>query len=207
MNILIADDHKIFREGISQLIQRNSKNITHIEEANNGEETISILKKSLIDVVLLDVNMPLKDGIETAKEIKKFWPEVKIIMLTMHDSQKYIKHLMEIGVHGYLLKTVSSQELLEAIETVLNDENYYDKNVQVSFLESFSSNNMEQDIHLTKRERDILKLICEELNTNEIADELCISAYTVETHRKNLLSKTGAKNVAGLVKFALNNNL
>jgi len=206
MNIIIADDHKIFREGISQLIQRSSSK-TIVEEASNGIEVIDILKKRAINIVLLDINMPLLDGVETAKEIKKNWHNVKIIMLTMHDSQKYIKNLIEIGVNGYLLKTTSSKELLEAIDVVLNGGKFYDKNVQTSFIEGFSSYQIERDIRLTRREKDILKLICEELNTSEIAKKLFISVHTVETHRKNLLLKTGAKNVAGLVKFALTNNL
>ena len=125
----------------------------------------------------------------------------------MHDTQDYIRQVLDLGVDGYLLKTTSLSELQTAIKTVCEGEKYYGKAVQQSFINSFSKQNMVQEVKLTKREKEILTLICEELNTNEIAERLFISNYTVESHRKNLLAKTGAKNVAGLVKFALQNKI
>ncbi len=204
--VLIADDHNLFREGLVEFLN-NLPEITDLYQANNGQEVIELLKKQSIDVVLLDINMPVMDGIATAKSMKKKWPKVKIIMLTMHDTQDYIRQVLDLGVDGYLLKTTSLSELQTAIKTVCEGEKYYGKAVQQSFINSFSKQNMVQEVKLTKREKEILTLICEELNTNEIAERLFISNYTVESHRKNLLAKTGAKNVAGLVKFALQNKI
>ena len=201
--VLIADDHNLFREGLVEFLN-NLPEITDLYQANNGQEVIELLKKQSIDVVLLDINMPVMDGIATAKSMKKKWPKVKIIM---HDTHEYIRQVLDLGVDGYLLKTTSLSELQTAIKTVCEGEKYYGKAVQQSFINSFSKQNMVQEVKLTKREKEILTLICEELNTNEIAERLFISNYTVESHRKNLLAKTGAKNVAGLVKFALQNKI
>jgi DNA-binding NarL/FixJ family response regulator len=163
------------------------------------------LKSSKVDVVIMDISMPKLDGIATAEIIKKDFPKVKIIMLTMHETQNYIRKLLGVGVDGYLLKTTSKSELHEAISKVMSGNKFYGGDVQQIFMDSFNSDKVATEIKLTKREKEILELICDEMNTNEIAEKLFISAYTVESHRKNLLSKTGSKNVAGLVRFALEN--
>lgn len=207
IRVLLADDHQVFREGICSFFD-GEEEMEVVAQAANGEEVIELLKKDkAIDVIVMDISMPVKNGVDTAEWIKQNEQNVKTIMLTMHESQAYIRRLLELGVDGYLLKTTSKGELLQAVRSVVNGTKFYGADVQQAFMNSFNSDSMVSEIKLTKREREILELICEELSTNEIADKLFISAYTVETHRKNLLSKTGAKNVAGLVKFALQNKI
>lgn len=202
--LLIADDHQLFREGILDLFSKHKK-ISHILEANNGQEAIDSVQNNEIDIILMDISMPIINGMDATITIKEKYPDIKIVMLTMHDTQNYIKKLLQIGVDGYLLKTTSSEELKLAIDTVINGQKYYGTAVQSTFINSFNSDTLVQEINLTKREKEILILICNELNTNEIAEKLFISSYTVESHRKNLLAKTGSKNVAGLVRFAIQN--
>ncbi len=204
IKLIIADDHIIFREGIAELLTQNDA-IDEVIQVSNGLEVMDTLKHQHIDLILMDINMPEQDGIETTVQVKAKYDTTKIIMLTMHDTHNIIQKLLKIGVDGYLLKTTSKLELFEAIQTVIAGESYFGKAVQDTFMKGFNSKKVTSEIKLTKREKEILELICEELNTNEIAERLFISNYTVETHRKNLLSKTGAKNVAGLVKFALQN--
>ena len=206
IRIVLTDDHQMFRDGVKMLLDSN-EDFEVIAEAENGEALLEHLKTKETDLVLLDINMPKMGGEETAERIKKEYPEVKILVLTMHDTADYIAKMLKLGADGYLLKTTSKDELFEGIKNVMAGENFYGKEVQQTFMSSFSSNNVSSEIHLTTREKDILQLICEECNTNEIADKLFISPYTVETHRKNLLSKTGSKNVAGLVKFAIENKI
>lgn len=206
INILIADDHKIFREGVAKLINE-TEIVKVIGEAANGEEVLEFLKFKTVDVILMDMNMPVLDGIKTTEIIKSTHPEIKIIMLSMHETYEYIKASLDIGVDGYLLKTTSKEEIIAAIKDVFEGVNYFSKEVLGIVSNEFASENSILPIKLTNREQDVLILICKEKNSNEIANELCISTYTVETHRKNLLSKTGSKNVAGLVKFGLNNNI
>ncbi|NOQ71555.1 MAG: response regulator [Crocinitomix sp.] len=204
IQIILADDHHVFREGIASFFDEAAK-YKIAGHAANGLEVIDLLKENVADVVIMDISMPELDGIATAEIIKKDYPNVKIIMLTMHETQNYIRKLLEVGVDGYLLKTTSKGELYEAIDKVLAGNKFYGGDVQQIFMNSFNSDKVVTEIKLTRREKEILELICNELNTNEIAEKLFISAYTVETHRKNLLSKTGSKNVAGLVRFALEN--
>jgi DNA-binding NarL/FixJ family response regulator len=206
INILIADDHKIFREGVAKLINE-TEIVKVIGEAANGEEVLEFLKFKTVDVILMDMNMPVLDGIKTTEIVKSTHPEIKIIMLSMHETYEYIKASLDIGVDGYLLKTTSKEEIIAAIKDVFEGVNYFSKEVLGIVANEFASENSILPIKLTNREQDVLILICKEKNSNEIANELCISTYTVETHRKNLLSKTGSKNVAGLVKFGLNNNI
>jgi len=206
IKLLLADDHLVFREGILSFFD-NHQEMEVIAQASNGVEVIQAVKKELPDVIIMDISMPEKDGIETAQELKLEFPALKIIMLTMHETQPFIRQLIELGVDGYLLKTTSKTELLSAVESVVKGQRFFGEDVQEVFMNSFSAENVATPIQLTKREKEILQLICEEMNTNEIAEKLFLSSHTVETHRKNLLSKTGVKNVAGLVKFAINNKI
>ncbi len=204
IQILLADDHQVFREGIASFFtEPNEYKI--VGHASNGKEVLGILKEQTVDVVIMDISMPELDGISAAEIIKRDHSQVKIIMLTMHETQVYIRKLLEVGVDGYLLKTTSKSELFTAIDQVLAGKKFYGGDVQQIFMNSFNSDKVVSEIKLTRREKEILELICNELSTNEIAEKLFISAYTVESHRKNLMSKTGSKNVVGLVKFAMEN--
>jgi DNA-binding NarL/FixJ family response regulator len=209
IKIIIADDHQMFIDGIKSLLV-NEKGIKLVGEALNGKEVLSLLDKEKADIVLLDVNMPEMDGIEATKQIRQRYPLVKILMLTMYNNQEFVFGLMNAGASGYILKNTGKAELLEAIKSVNEGKTFYSKEVTETILQNFTKKPEEQRVeaaHLTEREKDVLKLIAQEYNTQEIAAKLFISTNTVETHRKNLLSKLQAKNIAGLVKFAIQTGL
>jgi DNA-binding NarL/FixJ family response regulator len=206
ISIFIADDHKLFREGVSSLLS-TIENFEISGEASNGNEVMELLKSRSTDVILMDINMPEKDGIETAEAVRSTYPEIKIIMLTMLTDKDSIERVLKIGVEGYLPKDAGKAELKEAITKVINGEKHYNNQVFNIIAEGYKSDNVTQAVRLTPREEEILKLICNELTTQEIADKLYISFNTVETHRKNLLHKTGSKNSLGLLKFAIENKL
>lgn len=206
IKILIADDHQMFRAGMRSLINSIDQ-MEVVGEAASGFETIDFLKENQADIVLLDYNMPDLTGLESIIEIRKQKIDVKIIMLTMHNKREIIRDVLTAGADGYLLKDSSRQELIDAITEVQAGESYFVDDVKDSLKDSYRIPFEKKVIRLTPREKDVLKLICEELTTQEIADKLFISVNTVETHRKNLFSKTGVKNGIGLVKFALTNGL
>lgn len=206
IQILIADDHQMFREGMRSLINSIDQ-MQVVGEAASGLETIDFLKENVTDIVLLDYNMPDLTGLESIIEIRKQKIDVKIIMLTMHNKREIIRDVLAAGADGYLLKDSSREQLIEAITEVQSGESYFVDDVKDSLKDSYRIPFEKKVIRLTPREKDVLKLICEELTTQEIADRLFISVNTVETHRKNLISKTGVKNGIGLVKFALTNGL
>lgn len=208
LNLIIADDHTMFLQGIISLIEHESS-IKIIGKAVNGIEVLNILKTQSVDMVILDISMPEMDGIELSKILKKEHPFIKIIIVSTHSNAKIISRLIRIGVNGYLLKNAEKAELLEAIYTVADGKNYFSKDVEDQYL----SNNqkIEKQIsnltELSSREKEILVLIAHEYNTAEIAEKTFISLNTVNTHRRNLLSKLNAKNTAGLVKYAVENGL
>jgi DNA-binding NarL/FixJ family response regulator len=209
IRILIVDDHQMFIDGVKALLV-NEKEIKVLGEALNGEAVLKLLEQVDVDIVLLDVNMPEMDGIEATKLIRQRYPSVKILMLTMYNNTEFIFGLMNAGASGYILKNTGKSELLDAIRSVHQGKTFYSKEVSDSILQNLPKNPNEkklEEVHLTGREKDVLKLIAQEFSTQEIAAQLFISVNTVETHRKNLLSKLNAKNIAGLVKFALQTGL
>jgi len=209
ITIIVADDHQMFIDGIKALLS-NEREMRVTGEALNGNCVLQLLEKKMADVVLLDVNMPDMDGIEATKYIREKFPLVKILMLTMYNNHEFIFSLVNAGASGYILKNTGKAELVEAIKTVHSGKTYYSKEVTETILKNFSKKPAEQKMEaaqLTAREKDVLKLIAEEFNTHEIADKLFISTNTVETHRKNLMIKLNAKNIAGLVKFAIQTGL
>lgn len=210
IKIIIADDHQLFIEGVHSLI--NSMNdIEIIKEVNDGRALIEVLEHTKCDIILMDINMPILDGIEATRQIKKTYPEIKILMLTMFSSRDYIEKLLRAGADGYLLKNTDVIELKEAIETLMRGESYFSKEVTERIMEGLQKKKHEEKtkhlIELTEREIDVLKLIVQEFTTAEIAEKLFISTHTVETHRKNLISKLNVRNVAGLVRYAMENGL
>ena len=206
ISIAIADDHQLFRQGIISLLNTiDDFKITN--QAEDGKELLEQLKFEQPNVILLDINMPKIDGIKAAKIIKKEYPSVKIIMLSMHADHETIQKAISIGIDGYLPKDTGKEELEIAINTVCNGERYFNEAITSTIMNGLISPNITQTVRLTPRENEVLKLICEECTTQEIAEKLFISFNTVETHRKNLLHKTGSKNSLGLLKFALENKL
>ncbi|SCY32639.1 two component transcriptional regulator, LuxR family [Flavobacterium anhuiense] len=208
VNLLIADDHTMFLQGITALLEQEP-NITVIDKAINGIEALEIVKKGVVDFVILDISMPEMDGIELSKILKKQYPNVKILIVSTHSNVMVVSRLIRIGVNGYLLKNAEKEELLKAINTIALGENYFAEELEEKHLSN--SSRIEKQVsnltELSSREKEILVLIAHEYNTAEIAEKTFISLNTVNTHRRNLLSKLNAKNTAGLVKYAVENGL
>lgn len=206
ISVALVDDHVLIRAGLSQIINKND-GLNVILQASNGAEFLSQLKNEPVDVVLLDIDMPVMDGKATLEILRKEQPELKVIMLTVHDHNSFIVNMMEAGAHGYLLKDTQPEEVIRAIRGVIDDGLYFNDRVSRALLGKISQpksthSALTQD-SLNQRELDVLSLICAEKTTREIADHLFLSPKTIEGYRKSLLEKTGAKNVAGLVLYAL----
>lgn len=204
INILIADDHTMFLEGIVSLLE-NEKNINIIGKATDGKSALEIIKKSIPDILLLDISMPEMDGIAVTKVIKEKYPSIKILIVSTHSNIQMIAKLIRMEVNGYLLKNAEKQELLHAIQIIQNGGTYFCKEVEEKNDENNSKIKSEtlQITELSNREKEILILIAQEFTGNEIAEKTFISLNTVNTHRRNLISKLNVKNTAGLVKYAI----
>lgn len=209
IKIAIADDHQMMIDGLKSLLEHEKK-VTVVGEALNGEEIIKIIEKKKTDVVLMDVRMPVMDGIEATELISQKFPSVKVLMLTMHNTREYIEKVIKSGAAGYILKNTGKQELMKAIETIYSGEHYYSREVTGQVMESFQKkkkNYSEIPVELTEREKEVIKLVAKQFKTSEIAEKLSLSHHTVETHRKNLISKLNVRNTAGLVIYAIENDL
>lgn len=214
IKIFIADDHQLFIEGVKALI-RDSEEVTLIGEAENGADLLEQLKTKKPDVILIDINMPVMNGIEATKKIREQYPETKIIALTMFDDTAHVSEIMKAGASGYLLKNTGKAELIGAITKVYNGEKYVSSDMSVKIVEQMMSgkDNSEKEAgrvrkaDITKRELEIIKLVAQELTNAEIAAKLNNSPMTIITHRKNLLRKLGVKNTAGLIKYAMQHGL
>jgi DNA-binding NarL/FixJ family response regulator len=209
IDIVITDDHKLFRKGMASLLE-DFDFVDNIYEAGNGIELLNILSeaKNLPDLVLLDLQMPEMDGMVATVKIRKKYPNLKIIILTMQDDEQIVLHMIQQGVNGYLMKNADPDELEKAIKGVLLKDMYFPENVSKLVYGSLNDKKSKWKISdLTDREYEVLNLICREFTANEIAEKLHVSPRTVEGYRTKLLDKTGAKNLAGLVVFALKNGL
>lgn len=208
--IIIADDHKIFLDGLHALLSTQSA-VEVVATAENGQLLLSALEKHPADVVLMDYNMPILDGLECTRQVRERFPKVKILVLSMHSTPGHIQKILKAGAHGYLLKNTGKDELLKAIASVQGGANYYSAEVTNTIMQGLqkkADNAASYQIGaLTEREKEVLILIAEEKTTVEIAEELHISKHTVETHRKNLISKLQVRNVTGLVKYAVQQGL
>ena len=196
--VFIVDDHYMVIEGIRSLLQ-NEKEIEWMGHATNADSCMAYLNNHLPDVILMDINMPWKSGIDLCKEVKEKFPAVFVIGLSTFNQLSYIQKMMDNGASGYVLKNATQQEILEAIKTVTKGQNY----LSLEAARVLRSDDSTGNIVLTRREKEVLELIADGLTNNEIAQQLFISVTTVETHRKNLLIKCKAKNVASLVKVAM----
>lgn len=211
INIAIADDYKIFREGIKKCIA-SDKTLNVVLEADNGEDLINGFAENLPDVVIMDLKMPVMDGMEATQIIRKKFPSVKVLVVTMYDDDKFIIHLMEIGANGYLLKNTEPDEIRKSIYAVHENGYYFNDLVNKALLKKLviKSNikpSFNQDIDFTERELEVLKLICEEKTAAEIAKEIFLSPRSVEGIRQRLIEKVGVRNTAGLVMFAIKNGI
>lgn len=208
---LIADDHKIFRQGLKMVLIDDHR-LKCMGEAANGSELLQLIEKQKPDVILLDLKMPGMDGFEALDRIRERSADVRVIVLTMHDNEHFILHVMEHGANGYLLKNAEPEEIKTAIHTVVEQEYYFNDLVGVTMLKKILH---KSTIHarpvaaakLNEKETEVLQLICKECTAAEIAQKIFLSPRTVEGIRSALLEKTGARNTAGLVLYAVKNGI
>ncbi len=210
INVLIADDHKIFRDGIKSLLSKE-KDIHVVAEASNGNEVVEMAAKHELNLVVMDIDMGIPNGIETTAILKKSHPNINILILSMIGLHDFIIQALEAGATGYILKNAGKDELLTAIKSVANGDSYFSREVSSSLIEQLhrpkSGKKKLADIPLSLREIEVLKLIAQEFSNHEIAEKLFISIRTVDTHRRNLLEKLGLKNNVGLTKYAMSKGL
>jgi DNA-binding NarL/FixJ family response regulator len=211
IKITIADDYKIFREGLKISLAADS-DFEFLHEADNGEDLISNIEKDRPDVILMDLKMPIMDGMEATQIIRKKYNDIKILVVSMYEEDKFIIHLMEIGANGYLLKNSEPDEIRKAIHAVTENGYYFNDLVNKALLKKLVIKNnikpsFNENIELTEREMEVLKLICEEKTAAEIAKIIFLSPRSVEGIRQRLIEKIGVRNTAGLVLFAAKNNI
>lgn len=211
IKVAIADDHKIFRKGVI-LSLRHYSNIKFVLEAENGQELIDGLKEAKPNVILMDLRMPVKDGIETTKYITQHFPEIYVLVLTMHEDERFVIHLMENGANGYLLKSTDPVEIKKAITEVISKGYYLNNFVNRILLKKSQTKtkavpSFSNEVEISDKEKEVLRYICFEFTSAEIGQKMGISPRTVESIKERLMEKFGSKNTAGLVFFAVKNNL
>jgi len=212
IKIIIVDDHKMFREGISFLLSKFEK-IKVIAQASDGAFFLDLLEKSKPDLVLMDINMPNIDGVEATKKALEKYPDLKIIALSMNGDEAFYYKMINAGVSGFVLKKSGSDELEEAIHTVMSGNDYFSqellKNVIINIgkQKQDESNSKDQFPELSEREIEVLKHICNGFVNKEIAEKLSVSPRTIENYRTKLIEKTGAKNTSNLIMIAIKNKL
>lgn len=204
IQILVVDDHGLFREGLKMILARESSFVV-IGEAATGNEALVANAKLRPQLILLDINLPDINGDEVLKRIKRTMPDVKIIIVTMHAEDRYIREFIEMGADGYLVKNDAAQHVISTIKNVMQNKNF-DERTTAAIKRTTSESSTEKN-QLSSQEKEVLKLICMEISTKEIAEKLSVTIKTIEAHRKNLMVKTGSKNMAGLVKYAIKNNI
>ena len=207
--IIIVDDHNMFVDGLSSILSQE-KDIEIVLTSSSAKQIVkylSINTEEHIDLVITDINMPGMDGIELNAIIKKDFPTIKTLVVSMMHDPKKIKTLTEAQVNGYLSKNTPKQELITAIHTILNGQNYFPTAIKELLMEALLATKKEKEIKLTRREIEVLKLIAKEFTTQEIADKLFLSKHTIESYRKNLISKLGVRNLAGLTRYAIENGI
>jgi len=206
IKILIADDHRVLLDGIT-LMLKDVEQLEIVSTALNGDEVLLKMPLYYIDILLMDIQMPVKDGYETAKIVAEKYPDTKIIILSMHNERVYIEKMYNAGVAGYLLKTAGKNEIIEAIEKVYQGGKYFSQEVTAAIIES---NQQKGDsLHsseLTKREKEIVKLIAHGSSSKDIAAKLFLSIETIKTHRKNIMRKLDLNSTAAFVKYAVENS-
>jgi DNA-binding NarL/FixJ family response regulator len=203
--VLLVDDQSIFLDGIESLLERWA-NVDVIGKAYNGSSALELVKAYKPDLVLMDINMPHMDGIEATKRIRKASPDTRVIVLSMYGHREFVLELLDSGVGGYLLKTTSKEELMEAIRTVTDGKQYIAQELRALAAQPDRKADREGELKygpLTSREVQVVKLILQERTTQEIADALFLSVPTIETHRRNIFHKLDCRNIAGLVKYAM----
>ena len=211
ITVAIADDHQLFRKGVIHSLTPY-KQLRFVLEAGTGDELLSGLANKPVQVVLMDLKMPGKDGIETTKLIIRNYPDIKVLIVSMYEDERFVHHLMENGAHGYLLKNAEPQEMLKAITDVIEKGYYLNDFVNRILLRTAGQKQknlpaLDIDLALSDREKMVLRLICMEFTAQEIAQKMELSSRTVEAIKDRLMDRFGSKNTAGLVFFAVRNHL
>lgn len=214
INLLVADDHQMIRTGVKLMLRNQNKMLFNIFEVSDGNEVLQVYKKEKIDIAIMDINMKYVNGIDATKEVLTYDPAAKVIMLSMNNETHIVEKSINAGARGFLLKDSGSEELLNALKTIQTGNQYFSNEISLKLLnkqnnkrKAYFNGNVSNSEKITPREFEILNLITKEFTNDAIALELEISKRTVESHRKNMISKFGLKNTAGLVHYAVKNGL
>ncbi|MFC6860525.1 response regulator transcription factor [Zunongwangia atlantica] len=208
-NIIIADDHKMFVDGLRSILEQE-EDLHILHTTSKGEEVLKYLKinqNEPVDLLITDLNMPGIDGIALNQSIKKDFPTIKTLVISMLEDGAKIKSLTEDGVNGYLSKNAEQTELLKAIRSILSGENYFSVHIQSILIKMLTNSRKTAEVRLTQREKEVLQLIAKEHTTQEIADLLFLSKHTIESYRKNLINKLEVRNLAGLTRYAIEHDM
>lgn len=208
LKVIIVDDHEIFRNGLQTILKR-IENIKLIASASDGSEFLELLKKEVPDVVLMDIKMPVIDGVDATRHALVLYPKIKIIALSMFGDEEYLQQMIQAGAKGFLLKNITRKILSHAVDVVYNGGNYYSEELLGFFTKKYIQETQPEndDLQITKREMEVLQLVAEGLLNQEIADKLFISKRTVDGHKNNLVVKTGSKNMVDLLVYSIKNGL
>ena len=212
INILLADDHTMFVDGIDSILKTET-DMKVAGKVYTGPDVVSFVKENDVDLILLDVNLPDMNGIEVCKALKEFDNDVKILAISMFNEESFVTEILNNGAQGYILKNTGREELLKAIRTVVGGKSYFSDDVTQTIMKGLmkqrKASKQKEGFFpkISRREKEVLKLIVQEHTTQEIANKLFISLKTVESHRSSLLNKMNARNSAGLVRIAIENNL
>ncbi len=203
IKLILADDHKLFREGVRSILE-SSEDFGIVDEVADGRALIKSLQKNDTDIIILDISMPGLSGIEATRMIRKEYPCLKILILSMHSEESFVRSAIEAGASGYLPKEIDHNELIEAIHVIHEGGNYYSKDISNLLINSYLNKEKQ---NLTPREKEIVALVCDGLTNKEVADRLSISVRTVDCHKNNILQKLGLRSSVDLVKYAIRNQL
>ncbi len=206
LQILIVDDHQILLDGIEAMLH-GVGDFKVVGKCSDGNTALSFLNENPVDILLTDLYMPKMTGMELTQKVKKRFPNVKVLALSVSYDVSIVHDLIDAGISGFIIKTIGRDELIEAIKTIAQGNIYFSREVSNEILRSLSNRTEEEVYHLTEREIEIVKLIAQEFSNAEIANKLCISERTVETHRKNIYRKTNTKTIVGLIKYAVEQKL
>lgn len=209
IKIALVDDHQMFRDGVKAVLS-DEESIEIVCEAGHANTLYSFLNNNTIDLLITDISMPDISGIDITKTITEKYPDIKILILSMHSNEEFITKALSSGANGYLPKDTSMNELLDAIYTIHGGSNYFNKNISDTILNSVinkSQNKTSNNKTLTKREEEIISLVVDGFTNKEIADKLCISIRTVDSHKNNMMQKLKLKSTVELVKYAIKHNI
>ena len=207
ITVFLADDHTIVRQGLAKLLE-GEPDLRIVGEAENGREAVVKVEKLKPDIVLMDIAMPMLNGIEATRQIRRVCPQTKVIILSMHSHDRYISELFGLGASGYLLKSSTGTDIINAIHTALKGSTYLSPSISDKVIEDYLSlkkKSHQDDLYnrLSNREREVFQMIAEGRSTKEVAEILCLSPSTVKTHRANIMEKLGKDNISQLIQFAI----